>query len=148
MLWNKFRAWLLDCVTSRLDRLSEAGDDRFAAISTINASRHAELLDELTALREMSNSTLNAMDLLESRLGRAEYPMTPEMLMAWDAITFAVEKFTRDPQDDAVRLSEVLRWAKIYLSENKWAIPTDDVLVWLLGRRDLVNDKCTVGRFN
>ncbi len=138
MLWNRFRAWL-------------QGPELAATEQSI---RHqgVTLSEHSTQLRAIGNLLIDLNNAVVSLAERepdhsSVHPMVPEMLMAFDAVTFAVEKFDKDPIPD-VRLMEILKWSKVYLQENRWEIPPDSILVWLLERRDLINSQRLVGRFN
>ena len=72
------------------------------------------------------------------------------MLMTWEAICFACDKFDRD-QEAALTLdreAEIMSWASRYLRENHWPVPPLDVLVTFLEMRDHIDLRRIVGKFS
>ena len=73
--------------------------------------------------------------------------LTDDTLRVWDAVSYAAEKWDKDPQAIG-RTTEILCWARIYLGENHWAVPPEDVLLWFLVQRDRINGGRRVGKFS
>ena len=75
-------------------------------------------------------------DLRAEFAASADYPrLTREALLAWDAVSYAVEKWRRDPQADELRTKEILAWARYALAESG-GVATDAELIDLLAIRD------------
>lgn len=62
-------------------------------------------------------------------------------LMSWEAVTYAAEKWDRDPLEPTKRAVEILSWSRRFLKENQWPDPGDDVLLTMLMLREHIRAK-------
>ena len=70
-----------------------------------------------------------------------EWPrLSIQMLMTWEAINYAANKWDKDPLGPKLRESEVFQWASRFLEESKWPAPDKALLCDLLAVRDTLKN--------
>lgn len=123
-------------VRSELDGIRQAQDGQLILLE----ERHEFLISQFQRVQAAISDLWKIADL---------YPrLSLEILQAWEAVSFACEKYDRDREQHATvrREEEVIAWARIYLGENSWPDPGDAELRTLIFLRNEIDQRRTVGK--
>ena len=141
---QRLRRWLISVMIDALHcefnwTVSEIGSVRAAVDSIVIPRYETQLQGIHERLLYLEGEIHVGFENLKADTPRLSFGT----LAAWEAIAYAAQKWDRDEEAHAKldRMTEVLHWANIYLTENQWPVPPRDVLEMLLSMRDRLKEK-------
>ena len=156
-MWKRFILWLMRPVIdeikthhcARISATEAHMQKERIAIGGLIAASTREIETRLVIVKE---DNVQAARRLECKIEEAEaawnsWPrLMPETLQAWDAVSYARDKYERDRDSHGMvnRESEIIAWAKIYLGENGLAVPSDQELKQIIKLKDSLTAKTAV----
>ncbi len=129
-LIHRFILWLMIPVLGQLRDDTAKLSERIDGLISI----HLKNADDVQAKFESVRTEL--------RIVHRPPRLTFGTMMAWEAVVYSASKWDKDTHSQTVeRKPEVILWARLFLSENDWPNPGDDMLSDLLAIRDSLKAK-------